>query len=273
MKREQKFIMAVIVMAIFVVAPVETVQAQGPFRTSRVKSGDKSLAAIEKSHQLMAGRITDYQTQISGLQNRNEKILRELKYAQDSTAAVEASRLRIELAQNDSLVRIYRAKVGQLEEQSDAFLFSVAARGDEKRAELKSGDPVRVAQADMIMAYADKARTESRRLESKPETADDSDIDQSGVIPAARKLLLVNNWYTRLTVTVIDPVGRSCEYQVRANSTDEFNWGSDMIPGAYKIHVFGSKVNWFLCKTVGPMSKYENNGKKYALIATINPNN
>jgi hypothetical protein len=127
----------------------------------------------------------------------------------------------------------------------------------------------------MIMAYADKARAESQMsLAGKTsEGAEKPNVDQPIEIPETRKLLLVNNWYQNLLVKITDPAGRSCEYQVRGNFSGEFNWDGDFIPWSYTINVMGSRINRFSCKTVGPMTKYQNNGKGYPLMVTIDPNN
>ena len=256
--------MAVIVMALSLVSAPAV--GQKFWLKSRIKSGDKNLPAVEKSHRLITQQIADYQIQIAGLKQDNEKILREIGYSRDSTIVV---RFKTELSENDRLIQSYRQKVAVLESQADAFLLSTAANGQEKSSELVSTDPRIVAQADVISAYADQIRGQSGPNQSG-----------SSVTPAdssAYRILLVNKWFKDVTVSVVGPSPIVKNTELLKDSRRIITLDRPLIPGTYTV-VFtgpsgtltGIPETRMTTKEVGPLHQYEDaKGKKYAFIATL----
>jgi hypothetical protein len=263
--KKNVLIMAVIVMALsFISTP--TVLGQNFWLKSRIKSGDKNLPAVERSHQMMARQIAGYQEQITELKQDNEKILREIGYSRDS---VVTARFRTELSENDRLITAYRQKVAVLENQADAFLLSTAAKGQEKSSELVSHDPRIVAQADVISAYADQIRGQNG-----------PNLSGSSAVPtdsSAYRVLLINKWFKDVTVSIVGPSPIVKNTELLKDSRRVITLDRPLVPGTYTI-VFtgpsgtltGIPETRTTTKQVGPLNQYEDaKGKKYAFIATL----
>jgi len=263
--KKNVLIMAVIVMALsFVSAPA--VLGQRFWLKSRIKSGDKNLTAVERSHQMIIRQVAGYQEQIAGLKQDNEKILREIGYSRDSVVTV---RFRTELSENDRLITAYRQKMAVLESQADAFLLSTAANGQEKSSELVSTDPRIVAQADVISAYADQIRGQNGPNQATDQAAP--------VDSAACRVLLINKWFKDVTVSVVGPSPIVKNTELLKDSRRIITLDRPLVPGTYTI-VFtgpsgtltGVPETRTTTKQVGPLHQYEDaKGKEYAFIATL----
>lgn len=222
---------------------------------SKVQSGDKSLAAVETSHKLMVSQIERYKNQIDVLKRENEVILTK------ATDSALTPSLQAELQQNLKLISGYRQKINLLEEESDSFLINVAGKSDYKIKELRSRDPRAVAEAEMMLAYADKIRANSGQAK---ETINGN--DSSGI---GKRILINNRWYREVVVKITGPNYLSFECELKGKEKKEVFLDEELLPGTYEIKFIGPQEDRTVRKKVGPLNIYENGGKQYALMATL----
>jgi hypothetical protein len=222
---------------------------------SKVQSGDKSLAAVETSHKLMVSQIERYKKEIDILKRENEVILTKVT---DSTSAPH---LQAELQQNLKLISSYLQKINLLEEESDSFLINVATKGEYKMTDLRGRDPRAVAEAEMMLAYADKIRASSGQATEKKQSNDSSGI--------GKRILINNRGYCDVIVKITGPNHLSFECEMRGKEKKEIFLGEDLLPGTYEIKFIGPQESRIVRKQVGPLNRYENEGKQYALMATL----
>jgi hypothetical protein len=263
MKKSTLWAMAVMIMALSFVAG--SVSGQGFRKRSQLRSGDKTLSDVETSYQLMAQRANVYQTKIDELKQENQAILRELNLADSAaTNSLTVTRLRADLVENDRLIKVYRQKSEVLQEEADMFLLSTAGKSQESLADLRHADPVRVAQADVIMATAEEIRANIHR-----QTPNQNAVAEENPANGRPVIYLGNEWYQTLTVEIEDPAGRKQSFEVLGNSRGEYEWEyNELIPGDYCIRFHGPRVDKRCFMPVGPMIKNSVGKKTYPLAAT-----
>ena len=247
--------------------------SQNLFRRSIIKSGDKDQAAVEASYKIMTKQVAVYQKEIESLRERNDKILSEL--INDSLRVIP-DRLKAEIEQNDKLIISYFSKIDNLETQIDGLLISTAAQAKERRADLRSSSPQDVAEADVMLAYADRIRAGSSSQNVKTPTVgaisegvSSKNLADADSISTAEKILLINEWHKDVVVKIKGPANFYQETTLAKKARLELAPTAPLVPGMYIIEFTRSGEVSPVYKKVGPLTHYQSNGKEYALMATL----
>jgi len=248
--------------------------SQNLFRRSIIKSGDKDQAAVEASYKIMTKQVAVYQKEIESLRERNDKILSEL--INDSLRVIP-DRLKAEIEQNDKLIISYFSKIDNLETQIDGLLILTAAQAKERRADLRSSSPQDVAEADIMLAYADRIRAGSSLQNAKTPTvgAISEGVSSKNLVnlvdstSTADKMLLINEWHKDVVVKIKGPANFYQEATLAKKARLELAPTAPLVPGMYIIEFALSGEASVVYKKVGPLTHYQSNGKEYALMATL----
>jgi len=197
--------------------------------------GDKSVNDISQSVEVLNNQISEYADIVEDLQEQKEV----LKFRSSPVK---------EIASVDSLLNIYQKKLSNLESARDLFLITSASKDKTKNFELRADNPQDVAKAYFLISYADKTIT-------------------SGV-KESYEGLIVNKLSEEVLVVLTDPAGQTKELLVSKKSQQSFKL---TMAGEYEIlmKTGNTRQQISASKTVGPQTKYYNDGQEVDLLVAV----
>jgi hypothetical protein len=219
-------------------------------QTSSISFGDKNSKEIKESVKLFQGQIREYNKNITKL--TKERHLFDVRFTRDSTSVGKMRYLR-EMKRCDSILAVYREKIGNNEEQIENLLIAAASKDKINRTDLKvrrSGRNInQLADASLKVAYANQMMS-------------------GNDLPKPLKGVIKNEYYRGTTVLITGPAGYYEEFRLESGDQREF---SLPCPGLYTAvsSADGEKVPRKVEKPVGPLYKYNYKGKNYDFSAII----
>lgn len=217
-------------------------------QTSSISFGDKSSKEIKSSVKLFQSQIKEYNKNITKL--TKERNLFDVRFTRDSTSVGKMRYLR-EMKRCDSILAVYREKIGNNEEQIENLLATAAGKDQTDRTDLKvrrSGQNIgKLADAYLTISYANK-------LASQP----------ANVKPL--KGLVVNNWYRDVKVIITGPANFKWEGYLKGGSKQEFDVP---FPGWYVTTFTCTKGSSSTRKQVSLNNNYYDGNTRYDYRADL----
>lgn len=182
-------------MSIMLIVPA-TVSAQ----KSTVLIGDKTTAEVKKSVKIISGQLDALKVQIKDLEKDGKKRIADLERekrillrnpGKNQFLIIKAdAQVKKSEARTDSLLSVCLQKKSELEDQLISFAVTAAGKDQQNIVNLKSRNVNDIADAYLVVKYADKMNSVS-----------------SGGTFSADSARIENNWYNPVYVTVKGPAG------------------------------------------------------------------
>ena len=208
--------------------------AVSAYSQSQIAFGDKSIREQKRIIRVIRGQVDEYRLSIKQITKYNTNHL-----TKEDSASISN----------------YNKKIDYLENQLDNLIAAMAGKDAKYNANLENRDPRKVAEAYLLMKYADN-------LGNKKESASSEGSDS-----AKLKGIVVNNWFREVGVQIVGPGNFFLEFSLKPNEKSP----------VFSLPIIGEYTAVFICgnerksvtKQVKPNVLYYDGSVAYDFKATL----